>query len=315
MDVEGLEEFITKTMEMNHVYQPILIMAMLDSGDLTTSAEEIANKIAGGGEPGPGYYAGRIRKNPQEVLANHGVIVVEGSRYRLDLDEDLPTSDRERLRQLCENRLTEYIDRDKWISWFRKLDKTSITSELKAKVLAKSHGICVMCGSVGSDKTIDHIVPRHEGGRTKLGNLQALCDPCHLEKRRHDDIEFFKWYIRLKEGRKNDCPICDDKRRTLVNGKAHALHPKHLDPDGDHDPMHMLVAPHRHVRRLGDLTYAERRQFLSMVDDVTGYVRGITDTGEFAVEGMDREMDHFYVDVMPVLSAGSGAGGLARNVR
>jgi len=58
--------------------------------------------------------------------------------------------------------------------------------------LALKYGsICQMCKEYYPDLamlTIDHIMPKKEGGSTKLENKQLLCIHCHDEKTRSEHI-------------------------------------------------------------------------------------------------------------------------------
>lgn len=58
------------------------------------------------------------------------------------------------------------------------------------KKLRKEHiqlePLCRMCderGLVVIANTVDHIVPRNEGGMDAHYNLQSLCETCHAKKR------------------------------------------------------------------------------------------------------------------------------------
>lgn len=48
-------------------------------------------------------------------------------------------------------------------------------------VFARDGGLCTYCGST-DDPTIDHIVPRVQGGAHELSNLTTACRPCNGAK-------------------------------------------------------------------------------------------------------------------------------------
>ena len=56
---------------------------------------------------------------------------------------------------------------------------------LRARVLTRDYGLCQACRAAGrlqlSDE-VDHIKPLRSGGTDEMGNLQALCRPCHAAK-------------------------------------------------------------------------------------------------------------------------------------
>ena len=66
-------------------------------------------------------------------------------------------------------------------------DKKCVTDDQKAALLKRQSGLCQECSSsvsIGSysNADIDHIIPRHLGGKTVLENLQIICVPCHRTK-------------------------------------------------------------------------------------------------------------------------------------
>jgi hypothetical protein len=58
-------------------------------------------------------------------------------------------------------------------------NRTPIPPKVRAEVLLNAHGACAMCGRTidrdGITLQIDHIVPVEWGGKSEIGNLQALC--------------------------------------------------------------------------------------------------------------------------------------------
>lgn len=49
---------------------------------------------------------------------------------------------------------------------------------------AKTRGTCIYCGAplISGAVTIDHIVPRHLGGKSALSNYVIACPPCNVKK-------------------------------------------------------------------------------------------------------------------------------------
>lgn len=120
-------------------------------------------------------------------------------------------------------------------------DKKKVTESQKRELMVRQNSLCQECNcpvSIGSysNSDIDHIVPRHLGGKTVLNNLQVICVPCHrtktgLEskgvKRKFPDWE--KEYSRDDENDKNTYVIpniksvgCDNKF-DLHNGSLNPL--------------------------------------------------------------------------------------------
>lgn len=66
-------------------------------------------------------------------------------------------------------------------------DKKCVTDDQKTALLERQNHLCQECAcpvSIGSYSSadIDHIIPRHLGGKTVLENLQIICVPCHRTK-------------------------------------------------------------------------------------------------------------------------------------
>lgn len=60
------------------------------------------------------------------------------------------------------------------------------TWERLSRMIRRERPICEHCG-VAPSRMVDHIVPLRAGGaRLEVGNLQALCLPCHALKTRSE---------------------------------------------------------------------------------------------------------------------------------
>lgn len=66
------------------------------------------------------------------------------------------------------------------------MSSTYISTELRLQVTERDRGICCYCRTaqkiVGSEFTIDHIVPESLGGQTEIHNLCLACWRCNLIK-------------------------------------------------------------------------------------------------------------------------------------
>lgn len=76
---------------------------------------------------------------------------------------------------------------------YDKIPKTKVTYSKRA-ILDRDKYTCQYCGIKlnGSTATIDHVIPRHLGGKTNFENTVAACFPCNNKKgaRLIDDMKF-----------------------------------------------------------------------------------------------------------------------------
>jgi len=66
-----------------------------------------------------------------------------------------------------------------------------ITLKEKESVFIRDGYKCRECG-ISDRLTIDHIVPKDEGGNDHVNNLQTLCYPCNQRKGNKHKIPFMK---------------------------------------------------------------------------------------------------------------------------
>lgn len=52
----------------------------------------------------------------------------------------------------------------------------------RREVFARDEGRCQYCGLAESDLTLDHVIPRHRGGRHDWDNIVAACRRCNHRK-------------------------------------------------------------------------------------------------------------------------------------
>lgn len=71
--VAELIDFIRTRMRMSHIYQPVVIRSLIDSGNVAT-VRQLALDLLSSDEAQIRYYEDRIKKMPLPVLRRHGVI-------------------------------------------------------------------------------------------------------------------------------------------------------------------------------------------------------------------------------------------------
>jgi ATP adenylyltransferase len=129
------------------------------------------------------------------VLRNHGIVSRDKTtkNYSLENFQDLSSSERDHLIQLCKQRLTKFIkSRGTTIFDHRRKLSGYISGTIKYGVLKRAKFRCELC-SISADKKaleVDHIIPRNHSGSDEISNFQSLCYSCNAMKRDRDDTDF-----------------------------------------------------------------------------------------------------------------------------
>jgi 5-methylcytosine-specific restriction endonuclease McrA len=98
-----------------------------------------------------------------------------------------------------------------------KVELDDFTPEQKHAILERDQYRCVICGkglADGVELHVDHIRPRHLGGRSDIENGQTLCAQCNFRKKVYKQTETGKrMFIRLlklaeKEGDQQMIEFC-----------------------------------------------------------------------------------------------------------
>jgi 5-methylcytosine-specific restriction endonuclease McrA len=99
----------------------------------------------------------------------------------------------------------------------RRVELDDFTPEQKQAILERDQYRCVICGkglADGVELHVDHIRPRHLGGRSDIENGQTLCAQCNFRKKVYRQTETGKrMFIRLlqlaeKEGDQKMVEFC-----------------------------------------------------------------------------------------------------------
>ena len=188
---EELVDFLDRRMRMSHIYQPLLIRTLVDTGG-TATLRQVAMAFLDRDESQVRYYEERIKKMPLPVLKRHGVVEREGDLIRLNVAH-LSYEQRAELIVLCEQKLGEFIKSRGMATWdYRLIETDPVPGDVRYRVLAAAKGRCALCGATSRERRIevDHVVPRSKGGSNDITNLQALCDECNRGKSNKDDARF-----------------------------------------------------------------------------------------------------------------------------
>jgi hypothetical protein len=184
-------EFVRDRMRMSHVYQPLLIRALVRAGGSAT-LRQLATALLVEDESQLLYYEDRIKKMPLPVLRGHGVVTSERDLVSLTAGR-LTYEQRAAIELACTEKLAEFLQRRGLATWdYRLIDTDPVRADVRYRVLAAAKGKCALCGVHSSERRIevDHIVPRSRGGTSDISNLQALCDECNRGKSNTDQTDF-----------------------------------------------------------------------------------------------------------------------------
>jgi ATP adenylyltransferase len=255
MTYERLADFIQNRMRMSHVYQPVMLMALLKH-DGRCSTTQIARSILAHDESQLEYYENVTKNMVGRVLRNHNIVDREDGGYTLIGYDDLDSEQIEHLNELCETKLDEYKERrGKRIWQHRRMSAGYVSGTLRYEVLKRARFRCELCGVSADVRAleVDHIVPRNKGGTDDPDNLQALCYSCNSMKRDRDATDFRE----VRESydlREPGCPFCEMAKDSKVaeNELTYAAHDAFPVT-----PLHTLVIPTRHVQGYFELGRAE----------------------------------------------------------
>lgn len=176
---------------MQHIYLPLLIGELVDSGGSAT-LRQLALSVLANDESQVMYYEKRLKEMPLKVLNKHGIISRDGDLISLNI-EKLTFEQKSELKMLCQKALGEFINKKGLGIWdYRLLDNEPIPDSLRYRVLKESDGKCCLCGATKKDRPldVDHIKPRSRGGKNVYENLQVLCSKCNRSKGNKDDTDF-----------------------------------------------------------------------------------------------------------------------------
>jgi len=186
-----LMNFIRSKMRMSHIYQPVVIRSLLDSGNVAT-VRQLALDLLSSDEAQIRYYEDRIKKMPLPVLRRHGVISTDRDGVvRLNVDR-MTFEQRAELRAACDQAIGDFLSRRGLATWDNRLLELEPVPESVRYEVLKRDGRCLLCGATPQEERleVDHIKPRSKGGGNDVDNLQTLCGRCNRGKSNRDESDF-----------------------------------------------------------------------------------------------------------------------------
>ena len=270
MSFRALKKFLLSDMRMSHIYQPVMIKALLARKG-RCSTREIAAEILGHDDSQLEYYERITKEMPGRVLSKHGIVTRDGNVYTL---QGFGALDREQVHELgaiCDLKVREYVERRGVRVWaHRRVSSGYVPGTLRYEVLKRAQFHCELCGVPADERAleVDHIQPRKHGGVDAIENLQALCYSCNATKRDRDDTDFRAVRQSYAE-RDASCIFCNlSKDREILGENSLGVAFADSFPVS---PLHALVIPRRHVRDFFGMSQAETNactQLLTQVREI-----------------------------------------------
>jgi diadenosine tetraphosphate (Ap4A) HIT family hydrolase len=266
MIYDELVDFVEQRMRMSHIYQPVMLLTLLQHGG-GCSQTEIAKAISLHDPTQIEYYEAITRNMVGRVLTKHGIVKRDGKRYSLVWPRPFSKNQEAELQRLLKAKLDQYVaKRGERIWQHRKLALGDISGTVKYAVLRRASTRCELCGVSNSERAleVDHNVPRNHGGSDDLANLQALCYSCNAMKRDRDATDFRA--LRKSYGdRETSYPFCARKKSgtiLLENQLCFAINDRYPVTD-----FHMLVIPKRHASDFFELYEPERHACMRLLEE------------------------------------------------
>jgi len=301
MNFVQLKAFLSKKMQMQHIYQPVMIKALLES-EGKASVEKISKAFLAKDQSQIDYYKEITKNMPGKVLRNHKIVDYKDGFFNLNIPK-LDSKQKAELISICNEKIKEYESQFGKNIWkHRARDSRVVPGSLRYQVLKKAKARCELCGIPADQKAldVDHILPVNKGGKTVIENLQALCYTCNSQKSDRDDTDFRPWK-KLYDSKKSACPFCK-LEKTAKDETALAFAIKDKYPVTAN---HMLICPKRHVSSFFELGASEHKACLALLSQlkekitqndktVTSFNIGINDGKEAG-----QTISHCHIHLIP----------------
>ncbi len=135
-------DFVEKEMSQSHIYQPVMLMALL-SRDGTVSRREVATAILDRDPTQIEYYEQVVRDMVGRVLCNRKIVERRGNEYTIPEYAQLTVQERQSLISLCQSRLDEFeAKRGGAIREHRRRGVRFISGSIKYEVFKRAKSRC-----------------------------------------------------------------------------------------------------------------------------------------------------------------------------
>lgn len=298
-----LSDFIQNEMRMSHVYQPVMLKALLTNRG-EASVREIAKALLSEDQSQIEYYEQITKRMVGRVLTtNRGITTKTGDVYVLNGFSELSKGEQEELVALCDGKIAKFLESrsDPWSH--RRQTDGYVPGTLRYEILKRAKFRCELCGISAEEKAleVDHIIPRNHGGVDDAFNLQALCYSCNATKRDRDDTDF-RGIAEQYEERMPGCIFCEMPPDRIIGENRLSVAFRDGHPVTG---LHTLVIPKRHVADFFDLFQPERNAVLSLLDEMRLEIQNADPTvtgfnvGANAGKDAGQTVFHCHVHLIP----------------
>ena len=260
-----LEHFIRKEMRMSHIYQPVMLLELLNSKG-AASVNQLAKALLAYDGSQIEYYEQITKNMVGKVLTkNRQITERKADEFRLKNFEALTSDEVSALVVLCQAKIDEYVGKRGEAIWAHRRKSTGyVPGTARYEILKQAKFRCELCGISADEKAleVDHILPRNLGGSDEQHNLQALCYSCNATKRDRDDTDF-RGMSAAYAARSEGCAFCELPAERIIAENELALAFRDGFPVTEH---HTLIIPKRHVSDYFDLFLPERNAMQALME-------------------------------------------------
>ena len=109
-----LRDFLQRRMRMSHVYQPVMLKALIQGGG-SASLRAIAAAFLALDEAQLEYYEETTRRMPGPVLSRHGLVERDRDGFQLKAPSNsLTEAESAELVAICDAKVADYLQRRLW---------------------------------------------------------------------------------------------------------------------------------------------------------------------------------------------------------
>ena len=171
---EQLSNFILNEMRMSHIYQPVMLIELLER-EGSASVTEIAKGLLAHDISQVEYYEHITKNMVGKVLTqSRGFTSKNKDQYTVIGGAEFTDGERSELITQCRNKIDGFIGKCGDKVWeHRQKSSGYVSGTIRYEILKRAKFRCELCGISAEQKAleVDHIVPRNSGGTDDQFNL------------------------------------------------------------------------------------------------------------------------------------------------